>query len=100
VSLDVDKVYKERHNTPLSKYRLMKDPILVMVPRSDNAASAVEVGNNMAAAVEGEVATVKDEAMTLVDNCKGEDMVDMVRIFWGLREDKVVNVAWGSTCMV
>jgi hypothetical protein len=30
---------------------------------------------------------------------KGEDMVEVVRIFWGLREDKVGNVPQGGTYM-
>jgi hypothetical protein len=30
---------------------------------------------------------------------KGEDMVEVVRIFQGLREDKMGNVPWGGTCM-
>ncbi len=36
---------------------------------------------------------------TLVDTCK-EDMVEVVRIFWGLKEDKMGNVVWDGTCMV
>ena len=30
---------------------------------------------------------------------KGEDMAKMVRIFWGLREDKMGNGPRGGTCM-
>ncbi len=30
---------------------------------------------------------------------KGEDMVEVVRIFWGLKEDKMGNVPRGGTCM-
>jgi hypothetical protein len=53
----------------------------------NNSAAAVEVGANSAEAVEGEVMAVEDEATTLVDTCK-ENMVDVVRIFWGLREER------------
>jgi hypothetical protein len=28
-----------------------------------------------------------------------EDMVEVVRIFWELREDKMGNVPWGGMCM-
>ncbi len=60
--------------------------------------AAVKVGADWAAAVEGKAMAVADEATTL-DTCK-EDMVEVVRIFCRLREDKMGNVAWGGTCMV
>ncbi len=62
-------------------------------------AAAVEVAADSAAAVEGEATAVVDDAMMLVDTCK-EDMVEVVRMFGGLREDKMGNVVWGGTCMV
>jgi hypothetical protein len=61
----------------------------------------VEVGNNLAAAVEGEAMAVENKATMLVDSCFiGENMVEVVRIVCGLREDKMGNVAWGGNCKV
>jgi hypothetical protein len=37
---------------------------------------------------------------TLVDMRKGEDTVEVVIIFWGLREDKMGNVPQGGCWMV
>ncbi len=65
----------------------------------NDSATAVEVGSDLAAAVEGEATAVEDDAMTLVDTCK-KDRVKVVRIYWELREDKMGNVVWGGTCMV
>ncbi len=62
-------------------------------------AAAVEVGADLAVAVEGKATAVEDEVKTLVDTCK-EDMVEVLRIFCRLREDKMGNVACGGTCMV
>jgi hypothetical protein len=50
--------------------------------------------------VEGEATAVEDEATTLVDTCKGEDMVEVLIIFQGLREDKMGNVPRGGCWMV
>ncbi len=50
-------------------------------------AVAVEVGTNSAAAVEGKATAVEDDATTLVNTHK-EDIVEVVKIFWGLRERK------------
>ncbi len=49
-------------------------------------AATVEVAADSAAAVEGKATAVEDDATTLVDTRK-KDMVEVVRIFWGLRED-------------
>ncbi len=49
--------------------------------------AGVEVGADLAEAVEGEAMAVEDEATMLVDTCK-EDMVEVVRIFHGLREER------------
>jgi hypothetical protein len=41
-SLVEEEAHKQHCNTPLSKYGLVIDPILAMVPRGDNGAAAVE----------------------------------------------------------
>ncbi len=71
----------------------------MVVQVGNDLAAAVEVAANSAAVVEGKTTAVEDDATTLVDACK-EDMVEVVRIFWGLREEKMGNVVWGGTCMV
>ncbi len=48
----------------------------------NDLAVAMEVGADLAVAVEGEATAVEDAATTLVDTCK-EDMVEVVRIFFG-----------------
>ncbi len=57
----------------------------------NHLAAAVEAGADSAAAVEGKAMAVEDEVATLVDTCK-EDMVEVVRIFHGLREDEVPQI--------
>ncbi len=59
----------------------------------NNSAATAEVAAGPAAAVEGKARAVEDDATTLVDTRK-EDMVEVVRMFQGSREDKMGNVVW------